>query len=98
MVERIARRCGDSAVGRDFSFGNGADDAAEGVVSRLIFAEGVLQDSSLEILRRDWASHGEDFIRVGLQRTYFQEMHDLIMCDGYATVKAISVTGMRFSQ
>jgi hypothetical protein len=59
MVERIAGGCGDFTVGRDFSLFDGTNDSAEGVVAGLIFAEGVFQDSSLEILRRNGASHGE---------------------------------------
>lgn len=59
MVEGIAGGCCDFAVSGDFSFRDGTNDAAEGGIAGLVFAEGVLQDSSLEILRRDRASHGE---------------------------------------
>ena len=64
VVERIACCCGDFAVGRNFSLGDGTNDAAKGGIARFIFAERIFQDSSLEILRRGGASHEQDFIRA----------------------------------
>ena len=64
MIERIACCRGDFAVGRNFSPGDGTNNAAKGSIACFIFAERIFQDSSLEILRRGGASHGEDFIRV----------------------------------
>ena len=63
MVEGIARGCGYFAVGRDFSSGDGTDDAPEGGVARLVVAEGILEDSPLEILRDSRAAHEQNCIR-----------------------------------
>jgi hypothetical protein len=51
VIERIACCRGDLAIGGNLALRNGTNDAAEGVVAGLIFAKGILQDSSLEILR-----------------------------------------------
>src|ERR1700744_4896037 len=66
LIERIAGGGGGFAVGGDFSFGDRADDAAECGVARLVFAEAVLQNSSLEVLGDGRASHEVKFIRVWL--------------------------------
>jgi hypothetical protein len=57
LVERIACCGGDFAVGCDLSFRDGADDAPESGVARLVFAKAIFQDSSLEVLWNGWASH-----------------------------------------
>jgi hypothetical protein len=62
MVERITCCYGDFAVGGNLSPGNGANDAAKGVVAGLIFAKRSFENSSLEILRSNGA-HGRNFIR-----------------------------------
>jgi len=60
VVERIA--CGGRhlAVGGDLAFGDGADDAAEGVVALLVFAEAFFEDATLEVLRDGRGAHGEN--------------------------------------
>ena len=63
MVEGIARGCGYFAVGRDLSFGDGMDDAPKGSVARLVVAEGILEDSPLEILRDSGGAHEQNCIR-----------------------------------
>jgi predicted secreted protein len=63
MVEGITCCRGDFAIGRNLSPGDGANDAAKGVVAGLIFAKRIFENSSLEILRSDGA-HGRNFIRV----------------------------------
>ena len=63
MIEGIACCRGDFTVGRNFSLGDGTDDAPEGGIARLIFAKRIFQNPSLEILWRNGA-HGQDFIRV----------------------------------
>ena len=58
MVERIAGGCGDLSVSGDFSFRYGTNDAAEGGIARLVFAQGVFEDAALEVLGRCWPRHG----------------------------------------
>src|SRR5580698_196047 len=70
MVERIACRSGDFAIGRDFSFWDGANDAAEGGVAGLIFAEGIFENSSLEILRGSRWAHEQNFIREAMAQSW----------------------------
>ena len=64
LVEWVACGGGYFAVGRDFSFGDGADDAAECGVTWLVFADSIFQDSSLEVLWDRRAAHEVNFIRV----------------------------------
>lgn len=65
MVEGVACCRSYFAVCRDFAFGNGTNDAAESGVALLVFAKGVFQDSSFEVLRGRRGAHEEDFIRLG---------------------------------
>src|SRR5258708_39462726 len=65
MVERIACGRGDFAVGRNFSAGDGTNDAPESGVARLIFAKRIFQNPSLEVLRSNGA-HGKNCIRISL--------------------------------
>jgi hypothetical protein len=60
MIERIACGGRNSAVGRDFTLGNGANDAAKGVVTLLVFAEAFFENAALEILRDGRGTHGEN--------------------------------------
>jgi hypothetical protein len=68
VIEGIACGGSDFAVGRNLAFGDGADDAAEGVVALLVFAETVFEDASLEILWDGRMAHGRNFSRVGVLR------------------------------
>jgi len=51
VIERITCGRSDSSVGRDFAFGNRADDPAKSRITYFIVAKRFLQDPSLEILR-----------------------------------------------
>ena len=65
VIERITCGSGDSSVGRDFAFGNRADDAAKGGITRFIIAKGILQDPSLQVLRDGRLSHAQNCSRIG---------------------------------
>ena len=51
VIERITCRRGHFAVGRDFPLRDRTNDAAEGSIALLVFAKGVLDDTSLQVLR-----------------------------------------------
>jgi hypothetical protein len=57
MIERISGGGGYLTVGRYLSFGHGADDAAKGGIALLIWAQRILEDTPLEILRNGRAMH-----------------------------------------
>ena len=57
VIERIACGGGNFAVGGNFAFGDGTNDAAEGGIPLLVIAQRIFQNSSLEVLRRFRAAH-----------------------------------------
>jgi hypothetical protein len=64
MIEGIACGGGNFTIGRDLSFGDGANDAAEGSVAGFVFTESIFQDSSLEILRGIETAHEQTLAEV----------------------------------
>jgi hypothetical protein len=63
VIQRIASSSCDFAVSRDSSFGDRSNDAEKCGVALLIFAKGIFEDLSLEILRRGRTLHEQNFIR-----------------------------------
>ena len=69
VIQRIACSSGNLAVGRNFALGDGTNDAAKGGIALFIFAQCILKNSSLEVLRNIQATHAQNYIKsAGLFR------------------------------
>jgi len=69
VIQGVACSSGNLAVGRNFSPGDGTNDAAKGSIALFILAQCVLQNSSLEVLRNILAAHAQNYIKsAGLFR------------------------------